>query len=275
MIKSKQSDRSYLFEIPHKQGFPNKSTKLRLACLALEEIFGKENLNLLFGSQDDDDDEDDNVGRQLAPAEPVSYLGGLLWTLETYRTGACADYGYNYGRKSAPSALELVSLLEQYGQKVSRFDLCGDSDAAPLSDGMSCLAALPPQAHSILEEPYSWLVEPSSKANFEEIYDSCFSDGVFDSKAFADKCSRQISNMRSQRSISKAETAKRRTQSTRGRHIQSSSKYWTVLSMSKFPLEHPFAPPEPICDRTPRLKTNKRVRASKLPVSHALPPPIH
>eukprot|EP00986_Skeletonema_menzelii_P007367 scaffold2884_cov141-Skeletonema_menzelii.AAC.2 len=277
MIKSKTSDRSYLFEIPHKQGFPNKSTKLRLACLALEEIFGKENLNVLFGAQDDDDDDDENVGRQLAPAEPVSYLGGLLWTLETYRTGACADYGYNYGRKSAPSALELVSLLEQHGQKVSRFDLLGDSDVAPLSDGMSCLAALPPQAHSILEEPYSWLVEPSSRANFEEIYESCFSDGVFDSKSFADKCSKQIHNMRSERSISKAETANCRmssSQNTRGRHIQSSSKYWTVLSLSNHPLEHPFAPPEPICDRTPRLKTNKRVRASKLPVSHALPPPV-
>eukprot|EP00984_Skeletonema_dohrnii_P001136 scaffold354_cov81-Skeletonema_dohrnii-CCMP3373.AAC.2 len=278
MIKSKTSDRSYLFEIPHKQGFPNKSTKLRLACLALEEIFGRENLDLLFGSQDDDDDDDDTVGRQLAPAEPVSYLGGLLWTLETYRTGKCIDYGYNYGRKSSPSALELATLLENRdGQKISRFDLIGDSDVAPLSDGMSCLAALPPQAHSILEEPYSWLVEPSSRANFEEMYNSCFSEGVFDSKSFADKCSKQILNLRSERQISKAESAKRRltaSTSSRGRHIQSSSKYWTVLSISNRPLDHPFAPPDPICDRTPRLKSNKRVRASKLPVSHALPPPV-
>ena len=161
--------------------FPNKSTKLRLACLALEEIFGRENLDLLFGSQDDDDDDDDTVGRQLAPAEPVSYLGGLLWTLETYRTGKCIDYGYNYGRKSSPSALELATLLENRGgKKISRFDLIGDSDVAPLSDGMSCLAALPPQAHSILEEPYSWLVEPSSRSNFEEMYNSCFSGQVLE-----------------------------------------------------------------------------------------------
>lgn len=278
MIKSKTSDRSYLFEIPHKQGFPNKSTKLRLACLALEEIFGRENLELLFGNENDDDDDEDNVGGQLAPAEPVSYLGGLLWTLETYRTGACADYGYNYGRKSSPSALELVSLLEEgRGEKITRFDLIGDSDVAPLSDGMSCLAALPPQAHSILEEPYSWLVEPSSKGNFEEMYASCFSEGVFDSKSFADKCSKQILNMRSERKISKSETKRRNTSSSRssgGRHIQSSSKYWTVLSLSHRQLDHPFAPPEPICDRTPRLKTNKRVRASKLPVTHASPPPV-
>lgn len=280
MIKSKTSDRSYLFEIPHKQGFPNKSTKLRLACLALEEIFGRENLELLFGNENDDDDDEENVVGQLAPAEPVSYLGGLLWTLETYRTGACADYGYNYGRKSSPSALELVSLLEGgHGEKITRFDLIGDSDVAPLSDGMSCLAALPPQAHSILEEPYSWLVEPSSRANFEELYASCFSEGVFDSKSFADKCSKQILNMRSERKISKAETALKRrktssSRTTRGRHIQSSSKYWTVFSLSQRPLDHPFAPPEPICDRTPRLKTNKRVRASKLPVSHASPPPV-
>eukprot|EP00985_Skeletonema_marinoi_P027599 scaffold22934_cov124-Skeletonema_marinoi.AAC.1 len=43
--------------------------------------------------------------------------------------------------------------------------------------------------------------------------------------------------------------------------------------MSRWPLDHPFAPPDPICDRTPRLKSNKRVRPSKLPVSHASPPP--
>jgi len=162
VVKSKTSARKYLFEIPHKQGFPKKSTKLRLACLALEEIFGKENLDLLFGSEDNDVDDDDDNSRQLAAAEPGSYLGGLLWTLETYRTGVCADYGYNYGMKSSPSPLELASLLEEHGgPKITRFDLIGDSGVAPLSDGMSCLAALPPQAHSILEEPYSWLVEPS------------------------------------------------------------------------------------------------------------------
>jgi len=275
VVKSKTSERKYLFEIPHKKGFPNKSTKLRLACLALEEIFGKENLDLLFGSQNNDDDDNDDNSRQLAAAEPGSYLGGLLWTLETYQTGVCADYGYNYGMKSSPSALELASLLEEHGgPHITRFDLIGDSGVAPLSDGMSCLAALPPQAHSILEEPYSWLVEPSSRANFEEIYDSCFTEGVFDSQSFADRCSKQIADIRSERQIKKPKTEKNFSQDGRGRHILASSKYWTVLSVSKQPLVHPFAPPEPFSDRTPRLKSNKRVRASKLPVSHAFFPPV-
>ena len=276
MINGK--NRSYLFEIPHKQGYTNKSAKIQLATVALEEIFGTENLDLFHGSRDDVDDDENDEMRQLSPAEPESYLGGLLWTLETYRTGACADYGYNYGRKSSPSAFDLANLLIEYGgQKISRSDLIGDSDVAPLSDGLSCLAALPPQAHSILEEPYSWLVEPSSRDNFEEMYNSCFANGVFDSKSFAEKCSREILNMRSVRKITKAETAKRRrvvaSGNARGRQIQSSSKYWTVLSMSKRPLEYPFSPPDPICDRTPRLKSNKRVRASKLPMSHGLNPP--
>lgn len=274
MIRSDTDDRSYLFEIPHKRGFPVKNARLRLARIALEEVFGKDNFDDLFGDEDNDDE---IMARQLSPAEPKSYLGGLLFTLETYRTGVCADYGYNYGRKSSPSASDLVSLLqEEHGkEKITRQDLIDDSNASPLSDGLSCLAALPPQAHSILEEPYSWLVQPSSRANFEEMYNSCFEEGVFDAQLFADKCSKEISNIRSIKSITKKETAwKRRKKSdTRGRHILTSAKYWTVLSISKDPLIHPFSPPEPFSDRTPRLKMNKRVKASKLSVSHTSPPP--
>jgi hypothetical protein len=268
MIRSDTDDRSYLFEIPHKRGFPVKNARLRLARIALEEVFGKDNFDDLFGDEDNDDE---IMTRQLSPAEPKSYLGGLLFTLETYRTGVCADYGYNYGRKSSPSASDLVSLLQEHGkEKITRQDLIGDSNASPLSDGLSCLAALPPQAHSILEEPYSWLVQSSSTANFEEMYNSCFEEGVFNAQLFADKCSKEISNIRSIKSITKKETAwkRRKASDTRGRHILTSAKYWTVLSISKDPLIHPFSPPEPFSDRTPRLKMNKRVRASKLSVSH-------
>jgi len=40
--------RSYLFEVPHRQGGALKGTKHRLACLALNEIFGSENMDV-FG----------------------------------------------------------------------------------------------------------------------------------------------------------------------------------------------------------------------------------
>lgn len=48
----------YLFEVPHRKGMPLGETKHRLACLALEEIFGKENMNL-FGYDDSDADEEE------------------------------------------------------------------------------------------------------------------------------------------------------------------------------------------------------------------------
>ena len=40
----KEGGRSYLFEVPHRIGNSIKHAKRRLACLAVEEIFGKENM---------------------------------------------------------------------------------------------------------------------------------------------------------------------------------------------------------------------------------------
>ena len=60
MIRSEnstKSGRAYLFEVPHRQHSALKTTKDRLARLVLEDTFGKENLDSLFGGYSDEDDE--------------------------------------------------------------------------------------------------------------------------------------------------------------------------------------------------------------------------
>ncbi|KAL7471187.1 hypothetical protein ACHAXS_011494 [Conticribra weissflogii] len=56
MIKS-GGGRSYLFEVPHRAGTSLRSTRRRLASLALEEIFGKENVDELFRYDNSGDDD--------------------------------------------------------------------------------------------------------------------------------------------------------------------------------------------------------------------------
>lgn len=44
---------------------------------------------------------------EMVKADVKSYLAGLLWTLETYQKGHCADYGYNYGQRAGPAVFEV------------------------------------------------------------------------------------------------------------------------------------------------------------------------
>lgn len=67
---NKVGGRSYLFEVPHRQESSVKSAKYRLACLALEEIFGKDNLDVLFGGSDGDENDLEEKVRQFLPLTP-------------------------------------------------------------------------------------------------------------------------------------------------------------------------------------------------------------
>ena len=99
-----KSGRSYLFEVPHRRGSSLQDTKRRLACLALEEIFGKENMDLFGYDEEEESDFDAKVGwlffflmhipfnlteslhstkSNKVCSDVKSYLAGLLWTLET------------------------------------------------------------------------------------------------------------------------------------------------------------------------------------------------
>jgi hypothetical protein len=43
----------------------------------------------------------------LAKSDAASYLGGLLWNLETYLHGCCFNYGYDYGSRTSPTPYEV------------------------------------------------------------------------------------------------------------------------------------------------------------------------
>jgi hypothetical protein len=145
--------------------------------------------------------------------------------------------------------------------KICCADLTGRISTAPISDGLSCLACLPPQAYHIVPEPYSWLVEPSRKERFEDLYNSCFhpETRAFDIESFSRKCYAELSK------IERTEKAPVPSQSSKGRRIQVGSNFWTVISRSNLPLADPFEPPEPYSDRIPRLRRNSRIKATKLP----------
>lgn len=236
----------------------------------------------------------------FAPADAASYLGGLLWNLETYQHGCCVNYGYDYGRRASTAPFEVGSLLctlvcihffflisssidsqlveylediERKGQlKVKCTDLIGNTTTSPLSDGLSCLAAIPPQAWHIVPEPYSYLVHPSRQESFEELYNSCFhpETSAFDIESFSEKCSAELAK-RGKHLNAKAGSASNSAgvagqTSTKGRKVCAGDSFWTVLKYSRIPLDQPFEPPEPFAERIPRLRRNARIRATKIPV---------
>ena len=188
------------------------------------------------------------------------------------------DYGYDYGGRYSPAPYELIRLLERIqlqGQlKLKSIDLIGKCTTKPISDGLSCLAAVPPQAWHIVPEPYSWLVEPSRSERFDKLYNSCF-DGktnAFDLASFEKRCNRAISKIRKERKAEKSNEVKKKEEEVvagapgQGRRIYAGNKFWTVLSLSGIPLAHQFQPPSPFTNNVRSLKNNRRIRVTKFPV---------
>jgi hypothetical protein len=159
--------------------------------------------------------------------------------------------------------------------KISCDDLIPRSNTAPLSDGLACLAAAPPQAYHIVPEPWKQLVDDSSSTDFEDLYNSCFHNETFafDIQSFEEKCTAELSKIVLQKNVSKTlATEGHETDLTepKGRRIIAGNNSWTILSYSHHPLAHPFEPPYPFTDRVRRLRRNARIRASKLPVKSSL-----
>ena len=188
------------------------------------------------------------------------------------------DYGYDYGKCLSPTPFQIVDYLDDMKEKgksqLKCIDLIGHTNTTPISDGLSCLAAVPPQAWNIVPEPYSWLVEPHRSESFDKLYNSCFDNktNAFDMQSFQDKCKYEISNIR--RNEGRSAKASKVVQNTtkgeqapsQGRRIYSGSKYWTVFSMSGIPLKHPFQPPAPFSSNVGKLRRNGKLRVTKFPV---------
>jgi hypothetical protein len=212
-----------------------------------------------------------------APADVEGYLEGLLWNLETYLEGVCADYGYNYGRRLSPSSTDVLNYMMDAMEKqkvVGRHELFGNF-TSPISAGLSCLAALPSQVRHLLPEPYQWLAD---EGMVEDIYTSCMDldTNVFDIQRFEQLCYERIEELKKGRDgdingvgheknkASRSSKEGEEDSHPRGRRIVTGEKFWTVLSKSQTPLTHPFAPPDPFCDRVGKLSPNRRLKATRI-----------
>ena len=263
------SEDFYVYEIWHSNRVPLQVARQKLAAIALSDLM----------DEDDPDEEDEyeydqastvKAGyeweiRRAIEGKTDSYLHGLLWTLQTYQDGICADYGYNYGKRLAPTARTIVEFLKeakQNGTQVGPRTLSTSSFTPPVNAGISCLAALPSATKNLVPPPYRWLPDEI----VESIYASCMdaNDNSFDMKMFEELCDEQVQAMAAN---SNGENLHQMHAEHDGRRIIMGDHYWSVVSKVGKPLQHPFDPPAPFSDRLSKLKPNGRIRVSKIMAS--------
>lgn len=285
---SSKSTPSFIFEVSHRRGKTAlKSAKHKLAAIALEEILGSNwrDLNDYSLGNDDDDFEsgfiigdgssqtNNNGGTPTGYSWEINgpvecdveqYLAGMLWNLQTYQDGVCADYSYNYGRRMSPTASQIVQYLENSDKNspyLGRETLLSNTFTGPLNAGLSCLAALPAQAKHLVPEPYRILTE---NQEVEEIYGDCMDPNcnVFDIQLFEKKCMKSLAELSSE--LSNNNNKNDIKKSNNPRKIKTGDNYWTVLSHTRKDLAYTFDPPEPFSDRLSYLRSSKRIQVTKL-----------
>lgn len=260
------------YELWHGKGEPFKAAKQKLAAMALDDFLGTD-----YSNADGFDVESGitTSGYSWEIAQAVEgkvdrFLGGLLWNLQTYQDGLCADYHYNYGKRMSPTPTEIMEFFQQAkaeNRTVGRRELLATSFGKPVSAGLSCLAALPSQVKHLVPEPYSWL--PDDRV--EQFYEQCMdpTDNFFDLKQFEQLCEDEIDKIQKQRydgnEVSTvAEKKNNFEEDGHGRRIIMGDHYWTVIGRTTEPLTHPFEPPKPPGDRLSTLWPNNRIRTSRM-----------
>eukprot|EP00980_Cylindrotheca_fusiformis_P000685 scaffold167_cov110-Cylindrotheca_fusiformis.AAC.13 len=242
------SDDYLMYELWQDRDEPFKHARQKLAAMALDEFLGTD-----YAGGTDDFDFEAGITKggysweisQSIEGKVDQYLGGLLWNLQTYQDGICADYGYNYGRRMAPTAEEIVDFFQEAKEQkrpVGKQALLGDNDESfgkPISAGLSCLAALPSEVNFLVPEPYRWL----PAATVEELYRRCVDpiDNVFDMQSFEHLCHEEVGKIK----LLRNETNDERVESSDGRHTVTGDHYWMVLGKSNIPLKRPYDPPPP------------------------------
>ena len=270
----KTPDDYYTYEVWHNGTEPVRDAKQRLATMALDEFLGTDYAEKGNG----DTDLNGEAGfpgitssgyaweiHHSVKGKVDRYLGGLLWNLQTYQDGICADYNFNYGKRLSPTAQEIVdffSKAKKEGRSVGR-ELLGDDFSPPVSAGLSCLAALPSQVKELVPEPYRHL----PNATVEEYYTQCMDpeDNVFDMKGFERLCDAEIEKLRKENGgLINGEEKEKEPPPHDGRRIIVGDHYWTVINRSRKAVIHEFEPPLPFSDRLSTLRKDNMIHVSRM-----------
>jgi hypothetical protein len=266
----------YKYEVWHNRTEPLRDAKNRLATMALDELLGTDYTEKGYGDTDSNDEAGfpgitssgyDWEIHFSVEGKVDRYMGGLLWNLQTYQDGICADYNFNYGKRLSPTARDIVDFLKKAkkeGRSVGRRELLGDDFSPPVSAGLSCLAALPSQVKELVPEPYRWLPNPT----VEEYYAQCMDpeDNVFDMKRFEQLCDAEVAKLREENgeAINGGQVKDKEPPQHEGRRIIVGDHYWTVMGRSKTPVTHQFEPPLPFSDRLSTLRKDNMIRVSRM-----------
>ena len=121
-----------------------------------------------------------------------------------------------------------------------------------MNAGLSCLAALPSSVRELIPAPYSLIPE----ATVEEIYSKCVDpdDNKFHTIIFEQLCKEQLLA----EGVDESEMFPSSAQYT-------TDDSWTVMSVSRKPLVHPFDPPAPFSNKLSKLRRNRSIRISQYP----------
>lgn len=257
------------YEIWHDKSDSLKKAKHQLAALALDDFLGTD-----YSSTGTFDIEAGitNTGYSWEIFQPVEgkvdrYLGGLLWNLQTYQDGICADYSYNYGRRVSPLASDIVDVLKEAkleNRTVGRKELLGEEFGRPVSAGLSCLAALPSKVKHLIPEPYRWLSDDTVEKFYEESMNPI--DNFFDMRLFETRCEGEIDRMLQDGEINHSEewTNREGGEEHHGRRIITGDQWWTVIGRSSEALTHPFDPPPPPSENFAELWDSPWIRVSRV-----------
>lgn len=263
------SDNFHVFETQQQgqQGF--KKAKEELASMALKSLFDFEDDEVEDGEEDDKSMEADfgiSEYQGLADANVDDYLYGILWNLQSYQDGICADYSYNYAKRHAPTAAEIVEYLKlalSNGENIGVKTLNQKPFSPALSAGATCLAALPSLVkNELVPEPYRSI--PNDVA--DQLFSACFDpiDSKFDANRFQTLCNEQISAL-PVTSESGLLSNPNDSNHRKGRRILMNDHSWTVISKEDDELAHPFEPPTPFSERLASLRPNNRMKVRHFP----------
>ena len=276
------------YEIWIPRGSSLKKGKHKLAAIAIAELNDENDLMVSEDDVDEDDDSEtadttldgyDQIAvpsydweiRHIVPGEIEPYLYGLLWNLQTYQDGVCADYSYNYGKRLSPLAQDIANFFQQAlreNRTVGPMDLHPAPFSPPVSAGLSCLAALPSPVKHLVPQPYRSIPD-----DLVELYYSMCMDptnNVFDINRFQLLCEEHIVKHNLATRNEEKNTMKN-GKSQGGRSTLADVHYWTIISKVTNALEHPFDPPKPISERFAILKGNNKIRISRSTAT-AVPP---